>query len=353
MKAIGVKKGEHRPQVIEKPEPEPDDGEALVRTLRVGIDGTDFGVIEGNHGGFPKGDDHQVLGHETVGVIEDANGIGLEEGQLVVPTIRRPAGESNTFFERNEPDMAPPGAYFERGIDGAHGFMAEYFTSPEQYLVPIPEEFADVGVLLEPMSNTEKAIDHAFASRSAFEWEPETALILGNGPLGLLTLAMLDSTVDRTYCLGRRDRPDPTIDIIERLGATYVDSRATSVPEIPEHYESVDLVFEATGYAKHAYETIDVLAPNGVGVLLGIPGDWSFEIDGGRLHREFVLTNKALIGSVNSHVKHFEAAKESLAQLPDWFLEDAITDVFTPDEVDDVFERSDERIKTVIEFDTL
>ncbi|MEY7852187.1 glucose 1-dehydrogenase [Natrarchaeobius sp. A-rgal3] len=353
MKAIAVTDGDTRPQIIEKPAPEPDEGEALVRTLRVGIDGTDFEVIEGNHGGFPDGDDHQVLGHETVGVVEDANGTELEDGQLVVPTIRRPVGESNAFFDRDEPDMAPSGTYVERGIDGAHGFMAEYFTSPPRYLVPIQAEFADVGVLVEPMSNTAKALDHAFASRSAFEWEPETALVLGNGPLGLLTLAMLDSTVDRTYCLGRRDRPDPTIDIIEKLDATYVDSRTTPVAEIQEQYEPVDLAYEATGYAKHAYETVDVLAPNGVGVLLGIPGDWSFEIDGGRLHREIVLSNKALLGSVNSHVTHFEMAKESLAKLPEWFLEDVITDVFTPEEVDDAFERGDDRIKTVIEFDTL
>ncbi|RQG93544.1 glucose 1-dehydrogenase [Natrarchaeobius chitinivorans] len=353
MKAIGVERGENTPRLIEKPVPEPGEGEALMRTLRVGIDGTDFEVIEGNHGGFPEGDDHQVLGHEAVGVVEDANGTDFEEGQLVVPTVRRPPAGSNEYFERGEPDMAPPGTYLERGIDGAHGFMAEFFTSPAEYLVPIPDEFAETGILVEPMSNTVKALEHAFASRSMFDWSPETALVLGNGPLGLLTLAMLDETVDRSYCLGRRDRPDPTIDVIDELGATYVDSRETPVSEIAEVHEPVDLVYEATGYAKHAYETVDALAPNGVGVLLGIPDDWSFEIDGGRLHREIVLENKALLGSVNSHLRHFESAKESLGRLPDWFTDDIITDVFSPAEVEDALAGGDDRIKTVVEFDTL
>ncbi len=355
MKAIAVERDDPDPHVIELPEPTPDEGKALVRTLRVGIDGTDFEVIGGTHGGFPAGDDYHVLGHEAVGVVEDPNGTDLEAGQVVVPTVRRPSAESNEYFERGEPDMAPPELCLERGIDGAHGYMAEYVTSPAEYLVPIPDGFADVGVLVEPMSNAEKAIDLASASRSSFEWEPKAGLVLGNGPLGLLTLALLENRtdVDRTYCLGRRDRPDPTIDVIERLGATYVDSRETPVDEVAAAHEPMDVVVEATGYAKHAFETIDALAPNGVGALLGIPDDWSFEVDGGRLHSEFVLNNKALVGSVNSHLEDFESAKRTLEAAPDWFPEAVMTDVFSPEEVEAAFTRDKSRIKTVIEFDSL
>lgn len=353
MKAIVVRRGETRPRVVEKPRPDPAPGEALIRTLRVGIDGTDHEVIRGSHGGFPAGEDHHVLGHEAVGVVEDPNGTDFAEGDLIVPTVRRPPSEGpNRYFDAGEPDMAPDGLYVERGIAGAHGFMAEYFTSPEEFLVPIPDHVAEYGFLIEPISNSEKAFDLAAAARSSFEWAPTSALVLGNGPLGLLTLAMLQSEYECTYCLGRRDRPDPTIDIIERLGATYVDSRQTPVAEIPEAYEAMDFVYEATGYAPHAFETIGVLAPNGVGVLLGIPGDDAFEIDGGRLHRECVLENKALVGSVNSSVPHFEAAKQSLADFPDWFLDDLITGVYTPSNVEAAFETGDEVIKTVVEFDT-
>lgn len=356
MKAIAVRRGEATPRVIEKPVPTPDSDEVLVRTLRVGIDGTDREVISGTHGGFPDGSDHQVLGHEAIGVVADANDTDLKSGALVVPTVRRPPGESNEYFERDEPDMAPDGMYLERGITGAHGYMSEYFTSRTEFLVRVPEAFAETGFLVEPISNTEKAIDHAYASRSAFEWTPESALVLGNGPLGLLTLAALSEADDaeRLYCLGRRDRPDPTIDIIERLGATYIDSRRTSVPDIPTAYEPVDFVYEATGYAKHAFETVDALAPNGVAVLLGIPSDWQFEIDGGRLHRELVLENKALVGSVNSHVKHFHAATESLASFPEWVADEIITDVYEPAEaeLEAAFEPGDDAIKSVVEFDT-
>jgi threonine dehydrogenase-like Zn-dependent dehydrogenase len=356
MKAVVVRRGGTRPTVAEIDEPTPEAGEALLRTLRVGIDGTDHEVVEGNHGGFPAGDDHQVLGHEAVAVVADANGTGLDEGQLVVPTVRRPREDGNEYFERGEPDMAPDGEYVERGIVGAHGYMAEYFTSTPRFLVPVPDAFAETGFLIEPISNAEKALEHAHATRSAFEWEPEIGLVLGNGPLGLLTLAMLGgerTAFSRAYCLGRRDRPDPTIDIIEGLGATYVDSRETPVDAIADAHEPMDFVCEATGYARHAFQTVHALRPNGVGALLGIPEGWSFEIDGGALHRELVLGNKALFGSVNSNVRQFEAAIDSLDSFPEWFVEDLITGVYEPDEVETAFETGDEVIKTVVEFDAL
>lgn len=125
-----------------------------------------------------------------------------------------------------------------------------------------------------------------------------------------------------------------------------------SFPRTPAAFEPMDLVFEATGYARHAFETVDALAANGVGALLGISTDWTFEIDGGRLHREFVLENKALVGSVNSHVPHFDDARESLAAYPNWFTDAVVTDVFSPEGVDTAFETGDDRIKTVVEFGT-
>jgi threonine dehydrogenase-like Zn-dependent dehydrogenase len=247
--------------------------------------------------------------------------------------------------------MAADGMYVERGIAGAHGYMAEYFTSPAEFLVDLDSAFAPYGFLVEPLSNAVKAKEHADASRSAFTWTPESALVLGNGPLGLLTLAMLVPEFDRAYCLGRRDRPDPTIDVIERLGATYIDSRETPIQSISEAHEDVDLAVEATGYARHAFEVVDALAPNGVAALLGIPEDWTFDLEGGRLHRDLVLHNKAIVGSVNSSIPHFETARERLAAFPDWFPEALITGVFSPEDAAAAFEADEETLKAVVEFD--
>jgi threonine dehydrogenase-like Zn-dependent dehydrogenase len=352
MKAIAVRRGESAPVVLDVPRPDPAEGQALVRTLRVGVDGTDHEVIRGGHGGSPDGADHLVLGHEAVGVVEDPNGTRFDVGDVVVPTVRRPPDPANPneYFRRGEPDMAPAGEYLERGIEGAHGFMSEYFTSHADYLVRIPESQADVGFLVEPVSIAEKAFELAYAARSSFEWEPEAAMVLGNGSLGLLTLSMLRSEYDRLYCLGRRDRPDPTIDIIEGLGATYVDSRETPVDQVGSVHEPMDFVFEATGFARHPLQAVHALAPNGVVALLGVPGSWEFELDGGAFHREMVLQNKAMVGSVNSHVRHFEAATVALTNTPSWFLDDLVTGVYSLTEFERAFETDDTTIKTAVEF---
>jgi len=110
-----------------------------VGTLRVRVDGTGSEVIDGTHGGFPVGNDEIVLGHVAVGVIADAGETALTEGSVLTPLERRPlmpAGEASVG--RGEPDIAPPEAVVERGIDGAHGFMAEFFVSPVEQLVELP-----------------------------------------------------------------------------------------------------------------------------------------------------------------------------------------------------------------------
>jgi threonine dehydrogenase-like Zn-dependent dehydrogenase len=166
-----------------------------------------------------------------------------------------------------------------------------------------------------------------------------------------LTTATLVESYD-VYCLGRRDRPDPTIDIIEGLGATYVDSRETPVDEVPDAHEPADLVCEATGYAKHPFRAVEALAPNGVAALMGLPEPWSFEVDGGRLHKELVMHNKAVVGSVNSRPEQFRAAVDRLAGLPSWFLEDLVTRVVPVGEFAGAFEQGERTIKTAVEFDT-
>lgn len=352
MKAIAIHRDESRPRVLDKPRPEPGPDEALVRTLRVGVDGTDREVIDGAHGGFPAGEDHLVLGHEAVGVVVDGGETGPSEGSVVVPLVRRPrTAVGEAYAARDELDMAPPEAVVERGIDGAHGFMTEYFVSPTAMLVEVPSRLADAAFLVEPLSITAKALDHARASRSAFDWRPESAIVLGTGSLGLLALASL-SAFDRQYCLGRRSRPDPAIDVIDRLGATYVDSRETPVRELADAIEPMDLVYEATGDAKHAFETVDALAPNGVGVLLGLPDPWTFDVDGGQLHRDLVLRNKAVIGSVNAGRRHVEAAVETLDALPEWFIDAVVTDIVVPDAVAQAFDPDEKTIKTAVEFHT-
>ena len=178
MQAIAVSRDSKGPICIEKPRPEPEPGEALIRTLRVGIDGTDHEIIAGSYGEYPADEDHLVLGHEAVGVVEDPGTTGLERGEVVAPIVRRSPNGESVYFDRGEPDMAPEGSYHERGIIGSHGYFSEFFTSQAQHLVSIPSSLAQVGFLVEPLSVVNKAIELATASRSSFSIVVSTKLIV-------------------------------------------------------------------------------------------------------------------------------------------------------------------------------
>jgi threonine dehydrogenase-like Zn-dependent dehydrogenase len=354
MQAVALYPEEPELRVIEKERPSPDDGEVLIQTLAVGIDGSDRRIAAGEIGGdVPRGEDHLVIGHEAVGVVEDANGTELEEGAVVTPLVRRPIDDASRYAKNGELDVAPPGTFHERGIMGEHGYMAEFFTSEPEYLVSVPESRAEYGFFVEPISIFEKSLDQTFAARSAFRWQPESAFVLGNGNLGLLALARLETgdEFDRTYCLGRRDRPDPTIDFIEDVGGTYVDSRETPLDDFPEVYEPADYIFETTGYPKHAVEAVHALGPNGVATLQGLPGSATFDIEGGDFHSELVVNNKALLGVVNSRKPHFQSAVEWLSDVSDGVLDDLVTGVYGVDEVNRAFEDSSATIKTVVSFE--
>ena len=340
-----VLEGGAAPKLVDRPRPEPGPGEALVRVERVGIDGTDHEVIEGTHGSV---DGEMVVGHEAVGVVVESNETDFGTGETVVPTVRRPPGASNGYFRRGEPDMAPPEATYECGIDGADGFMAEYITVPEQFLVPLPDDLRPYGFLAEPLSVTAKALELAYDSRASFAYDRERALVLGTGSLGLLTLPVLADDFEEVYCLGRRDTDDPAVELARELGATYIDSRETPLDTVADTYAPMDLVYEATGHAPHAVDAVTALAQNGVAALLGVPGEYAGEVELGRLHRELVVGNRAVVGSVNAGYAHFEQAVEWLGDLPAPLLDAYTENVVPVAEFSAAFDR--DVIKTAVQF---
>ena len=63
----------------------------LVRTLALGICGTDREILDGEYGWSPPGREHLILGHESLGeVIETEEGSSLAQGDLVVGIVRHP-----------------------------------------------------------------------------------------------------------------------------------------------------------------------------------------------------------------------------------------------------------------------
>src|SRR5437660_81391 len=116
MKAITIIPGKpHSVRIQDVPEPPESDGEVLVRALALGICGTDFELVSADYGWPPPGSDYLILGHESLGIVEDApQHTGFAKGDLVVGIVRRPDPVPCVACAMNEWDMCRNGKYTER-----------------------------------------------------------------------------------------------------------------------------------------------------------------------------------------------------------------------------------------------
>ena len=76
-----------------------------LRTMYVGIDGTDREINKGIYGIPPEVSPYVILGHDALGIVEEL-GEGVKcfcQGDLVVPTVRRPGDHLNC--RNSESDM--------------------------------------------------------------------------------------------------------------------------------------------------------------------------------------------------------------------------------------------------------
>src|SRR3954451_4611503 len=92
MQALVTRPGEaHSTHVDEVAAVAAREGEVLVRTLEVGVCGTDREISDGLFGVAPEDGPLLVLGHEALAVVE-RDGSGFARAQLVTATARRSCG---------------------------------------------------------------------------------------------------------------------------------------------------------------------------------------------------------------------------------------------------------------------
>src|SRR5439155_22653591 len=112
--------------------------------------------------------------------------------------------------------------YFRARDSRRPGFPAEDLVRESGFLVKVPQDLGDVGVLLEPTTVVEKGIAQAFEiQRRLRVWHPKKAAVIGAGTIGLLaTLALRLRGVEATTFAKQR-RPYLNSDLVEALRARY------------------------------------------------------------------------------------------------------------------------------------
>jgi len=220
--------------------------------------------------------------------------------------------------------MTTDDVYYERGINLLHGYLTEYYTDDVEFIVHVPSELKEIGVLLEPFSVVQKGITQAIeAQRRLRVWHPKRAAVMGAGTVGLLAamalrLRGLDVTV-----FARRTKPNLRARLSEELGARYLSVEETGIPDAAKKYGAFDLIFEATGTSGVVFDSMLALAKNGAMVLSSVTGgEHTLQVQADKVNLEFVLGNKLMVGTVNANRAYFESGVRDMtlaeALYPEW-----------------------------------
>lgn len=296
------------------PEPERRPGALLIRTLEVGVCGTDREISAGEFGSPPPGETELILGHELLGVVAEG-GDGFAEGDLVTATVRRSCGHCHACAD-GAPDACDTGDYTERGITALQGFASELVVEDAEHVVAIPPTLGRLGVLAEPSSICARGLRHATAIGERQPWAPRRALVIGAGAIGMLATYMLRLAGHEVWTAARSEPSSAKGRLVTASGARYVSTRETALGAVREETGGFDVVIEAAGNAEMMVEAVAALRRNGVACLLGLDAHpHTVEVDGPLLGRDVVIENRVVFGSVNAHRTDWTAAVAALEAM--------------------------------------
>jgi threonine dehydrogenase-like Zn-dependent dehydrogenase len=304
------------------PAPPASDGAVLVRSLALGVCGTDREIAAGLYGWAPPGRKRLVIGHESLGTVEDAPvNSSFKRGDLVVGIVRRPDPVPCPSCAAGEWDMCRNGRYTERGIKERDGYGAEFFRIEPEFLVKLDPSLGLNGVLVEPTSIVAKGWDHTERiGRRSRVWAPKTLLVTGAGPIGLLAAMIGVQRGLDVHVLDHNDR-GPKRQIVRDLGATFHVGELADMAIMQP-----DILMECTGVPGVVRDTLGHTAAAGIVCLFGVSASGhDFDLDIGGLNRTMVLDNDAVFGAVNANRQHYEGAVIALQRANQRWLDSLIT----------------------------
>jgi threonine dehydrogenase-like Zn-dependent dehydrogenase len=263
-----------RLEMREVPRPNPPQGHVRIRTAAVGICATDLAMIDGN----PRVKCPAILGHEWSGVV-DAVGSGVDESLVgkacVAENILEDGGEVG--FEH-------------------YGGYGEFFSTRAENLQFLPEGFdMAAAALIEPLAVGVRAI------RRLGPADKRSALVFGDGPVGLLMLALLvRAGVAYTLLIGGRPG---RLALARQLGAADVVNYhevafdlASAILEKVCHGRSCPAVpgfpsvIEASGSAAAMHAALQLAGHGGKVLVIGDYGEARADFPWNLLlHRELQL----------------------------------------------------------------
>jgi threonine dehydrogenase-like Zn-dependent dehydrogenase len=348
MRALTVEPGiANSARLDDVPQPPLSDGAVLVRTLTLGVCGTDREIVAGDYGAAPPGQKRLVIGHESLGRVQEAPAdSGFTSGDLVVGIVRRPDPVPCSFCAVGEWDMCRNGRYTERGIKERNGYGSDFFRIEPEFLIKVDPSLGMNGVLVEPTSIVAKAWDHIERiGRRSRGWQPKTLLVTGAGPIGLLAAMIGAQRGLEVHVLDHQENPAKQ-GIVSELGGTLHLGRIPDLDGLKP-----DVLMECSGAPSVVRDAFGRTAPAGIVCLIGVsaPGH-DLDVDIGEVNRTMVLDNDTVFGSVNANRQHYQDAVAALQRADKNWLDRLITRRVPVERWTQALVRQPGDIKVVVDF---
>ena len=249
------------------PEPQAEPDEVLIRVRSCGICGSDVHGFDGSSGRrIPP----LIMGHEASGEIAETGAAvnAFKPGDRVTFDSMICCRDC-TFCRAGRPNLCESRRVLGVSCEDyrRHGAFAEYVAVPQHIVFPIPDGVAfDEAAMVEPVSVAVHAVGRAQPALG------DTALVVGAGMIGLLTIQAL-----RSAGCGRIVAVDLATDRLElakRLGAdhTIQSGGNTDVPALIREMTNgvgADVVLEAVGADATVSMSLQSVRKGGKVILIG------------------------------------------------------------------------------------
>jgi threonine dehydrogenase-like Zn-dependent dehydrogenase len=237
------------------PEPIPGPDEVLLRPLAVGICGTD---LHPESFAFNPG---VVMGHEFVASVVSLGSsvVGWNAGDRVVVNPNGITCGTCVACRRGRANLCQAA----RGVSvGIHrdGGLAELVALPIRALHRVPASMSDEDAAwVEPLAANVRSVAAAGSVLGS------SVLVVGGGPMGLLTLQLL--RLAGASFVGVMEPVPFRRSVAERLGADATYDSAESAERMPE---APSVIFECSGSPRALSDALHLIAPGGSIVAVGI-----------------------------------------------------------------------------------
>ncbi len=336
---------------------EPEHGEVLIRTARVGVCGTDLHFA---HGMFPY-PMPTVLGHEASGIVEQiGEGItGFQAGDRVLVCDQMPCGRCGACVsgrmvyctdtsgkQRQRTRLSLDGQPFRQYLGVSA--LAELMLVDTAGLIPIPDELTfDAAALLGCCLTTGAATIFNTANTQP----GQSVLVIGCGGVGLGSVqAARIAGATRIIAV---DPEDHRRDAAASLGATdTIDPTGTDLLHAALEAgggQGVDVAVDAVGDPYLALTAFAALAPGGQAIIVGMmPPDSEIGVPAALLRH-----GRSLAGSVMGEVRslHDIPAYVRMVVGGQLIADELATSRWPLDKVNEAFHHATARrgIRTMIE----